>query len=63
MDPSVFFPIDSVGVEAAQVICATCPERRRCLDFALRHRVKHGVWGGASERERARILRARRSMI
>jgi WhiB family redox-sensing transcriptional regulator len=31
-----------------------------CLEYALRNRIDHGVWGGASERERRRILRARR---
>jgi WhiB family redox-sensing transcriptional regulator len=31
-----------------------------CLEYALRNRIDHGVWGGASERERRRILRQRR---
>lgn len=60
MDPAVFFPEDGGGVESAQLICARCPVSRQCLDYALEHRVAHGVWGGASERSRARILRARR---
>jgi WhiB family redox-sensing transcriptional regulator len=60
MDPVLFFPEDGRGVEAARLICAQCPVRRDCLDYALRHRVAHGVWGGASERARVRMLRARR---
>ncbi|HVM41673.1 MAG TPA: WhiB family transcriptional regulator [Acidimicrobiia bacterium] len=59
-DPSVFFPSDGVGVEAAQRICAECPVRVECLEYALTFRVDHGVWGGCSERERRRILRRRR---
>lgn len=58
--PSVFFPSDGVGVEVARRICATCPVQAACLEYALRNRIDHGVWGGASERERRRLLRARR---
>jgi WhiB family redox-sensing transcriptional regulator len=60
MDPGVFFPSDGVGVIAAQQICAECPVRVECLEYALASGVDHGVWGGASERERRRILRQRR---
>jgi WhiB family redox-sensing transcriptional regulator len=58
--PSRFFPSDGVGVEVARKICATCPVQAPCLEYALRNRIDHGVWGGASERERRRILRQRR---
>jgi WhiB family redox-sensing transcriptional regulator len=59
-NPSEFFPSDGLGVEAAQRICVNCPVRTECLEYALAHRIEHGVWGGASERERRRILRRRR---
>ncbi|MGH1503994.1 MAG: WhiB family transcriptional regulator [Acidimicrobiales bacterium] len=59
--PAVFFPSDGVGVEVAKEICATCPAKGPCLEYALEHRVDHGVWGGASERQRRRILKARRA--
>ena len=58
--PSTFFPSDGVGVEVARRICATCPVKAPCLEYALRNGVDHGVWGGASERERRRIARQRR---
>jgi WhiB family redox-sensing transcriptional regulator len=58
--PSVFFPSDGVGVEAARRICAECPVKSPCLEYALVNRVDHGVWGGTSERERRRIARRRR---
>ena len=57
---STFFPSDGVGVEVARRICATCPVQAPCLEYALRNRVDHGVWGGTSERERRRIARQRR---
>lgn len=58
--PGLFFPSDGVGVEVAKRICAGCEVRAICLDYALRNRIDHGVWGGTSERERRRILRRRR---
>jgi WhiB family redox-sensing transcriptional regulator len=58
--PAVFFPSDGVGVEAARRICATCPVKEPCLEYALAFRIDHGVWGGCSERERRRILKRRR---
>jgi len=58
--PAVFFPSDGVGVEAARRICATCPVKEPCLEYALAFRIDHGVWGGSSERERRRILKRRR---
>jgi WhiB family redox-sensing transcriptional regulator len=33
--------------------------QQQCLDFAMRLRITHGVWGGLTERER-RVLRRRR---
>ena len=58
--PAMFFPSDGVGVEIARRICATCPVKEPCLEHALAPRIDHGVWGGASERERRRIARRRR---
>lgn len=58
--PARFFPSDGVGVEVARRICATCPVKEACLEHALVNRIDHGVWGGASERERRRILKRRR---
>jgi WhiB family transcriptional regulator, redox-sensing transcriptional regulator len=61
--PTEFFPSDGLGVESAQHICRECPVRAECLEYALVNRIEHGVWGGASERERRRILRRRRELI
>lgn len=59
--PTRFFPSDGVGVDVARRICATCPVQSPCLEYALVNRIDHGVWGGASERERRRILKRRRA--
>ena len=58
--PSLFFPSDGVGVEVARRVCAECPVKEPCLEYALAQRIDHGVWGGCSERERRRILKRRR---
>jgi WhiB family redox-sensing transcriptional regulator len=59
--PATFFPSDGIGVQEAQRVCAECPVSETCLEYALAHRIDHGVWGGRSERERRRILRRRRT--
>lgn len=59
--PGTFFPSDGVGVEVARRICATCPVKDPCLEYALANHIDHGVWGGASERERRRLARRRRT--
>jgi WhiB family redox-sensing transcriptional regulator len=59
-DTRAFFPSNGLGVEAAQRICRGCPVQSECLEYALLNRIDQGVWGGASERERRRILRQRR---
>ncbi|MGN6692634.1 MAG: WhiB family transcriptional regulator [Aquihabitans sp.] len=58
--PAAFFPSDGNGVVTARAICAECPVKEPCLEYALENRIEHGVWGGCSERERRRILKRRR---
>ena len=41
----------------AKRICAVCPVRQACLDYALETREGHGVWGGLNETERRAILK------
>ena len=62
LDPLIFYPVtdDEAEAEPAKSVCAECAVREACLEFALGSREKEGVWGGATERERRRILRQRR---
>ena len=57
-DLSVFFPGRGQSAGAARRICAGCPVRQPCLEFALSHGIVHGIWGGLAERDR-RALRTR----
>jgi WhiB family transcriptional regulator, redox-sensing transcriptional regulator len=36
----------------AKAICAACPVRKDCLDYAIATHEPHGVWGGLNELER-----------
>jgi WhiB family transcriptional regulator, redox-sensing transcriptional regulator len=60
IDPEVFYPVSDEEGDEAKAICATCNVRLMCLEYALAAREKDGIWGGATERERRRILRQRR---
>ena len=60
VDPDIFYPLTDEEADEAKGICAGCQVRESCLEYALSNREKDGVWGGATERERRRILRQRR---
>lgn len=56
-DPDIFFPVSAQGpgreeIAQAKAVCAGCPVRRQCLQFALATHQVHGVWGGTTEEER-----------
>jgi WhiB family redox-sensing transcriptional regulator len=56
-DPDLFFPAEAGDATDALKICRGCPVQAECLDWALEMRITYGVWGGATERDRRRILR------
>ena len=56
-DLEVFFPGRGETAGPARQVCAACPVRQACLDYAISNRITHGIWGGLTERER-RALRS-----
>ncbi len=56
-DPEIFFPEKGESPRRAKHICSLCPVRLECLNYALRHDLRYGVWGGLSDRERRRLKR------
>lgn len=60
LEPSIFFPEEEDDAIDAKEVCEGCGVRVACLEHALTIREKQGVWGGATERERRRIIRQRR---
>jgi WhiB family transcriptional regulator, redox-sensing transcriptional regulator len=57
-DLDLFFPGRGESAEPARRVCAVCPVRQPCLDYAISHGITHGIWGGLAERDR-RALRTR----
>jgi WhiB family redox-sensing transcriptional regulator len=63
-DPLLFFhPQNERGSsrsrrdQSAKRVCASCPVRLECADYAIRAREPFGVWGGLSEDDREAIYR------
>ena len=42
---------------SAKRICEGCSVRDECLEYAMRIREPHGIWGGMSETERRHLSR------
>lgn len=66
MDQNIFYGPDApestqervAREEKAKAVCYSCPVRRQCLDYALRHNEVYGIWGGMTERERRNLKSA-----
>lgn len=61
VDQDLWFPENGGSTREAKSICARCPTRPECLEFALDNAERFGIWGGFSERERRRLLRIHRA--
>lgn len=64
IDPETFYPVGVTGpaldqIDEAKAVCARCPVRSSCLEWALTSGADmgYGVWGGLTESERAAIKR------
>ena len=63
---AVFFPPTTperrdekrVREAIAKGICEECCVRDECLDYAMKIREPHGIWGGLSETERRHLANA-----
>ena len=65
VDVDVFFPTaegSALAYAKARRVCAACPVRARCLDWAVEHGERFGMWGGLTpvERRTVGLRRARR---
>jgi len=60
LDAEIFYPENEDHAEFALSVCEQCAVRIACLDYALDTREQQGVWGGATARDRRKILRQRR---
>ena len=53
-DPEAFFPEKGGSTQSAmaRMVCRGCPVISECLDYALEHNAKFGIWGGLTDKER-----------
>jgi WhiB family redox-sensing transcriptional regulator len=56
-DPEAFFPEKGGSTREAKSVCKLCEVRQECLEYALTHDERYGIWGGLSERERRKLKR------
>ena len=61
VDPDLWFPSRGSTGTRAKAICAGCPVRVECLDYALENNEQHGIWGGLDLPERRRVAKWRAS--
>lgn len=57
-DPEAFFPEKGGSTRAAKIVCAGCDVRPECLNYALTHNERFGIWGGLSEKQRRRMTQS-----
>jgi WhiB family redox-sensing transcriptional regulator len=61
----LFFPAGELEEEAveqaeeAKTVCARCPVRTACLEWAIATNQPYGIWGGMNASERRSIRRRR----
>jgi WhiB family transcriptional regulator, redox-sensing transcriptional regulator len=61
-DPDTLF-VQGAQQRDAREVCTACPVRTECLAHALDNRIRFGVWGGMTERERRALLKRRPDVI
>jgi WhiB family redox-sensing transcriptional regulator len=59
-DPALFFGEPGSDPSEAQAVCARCPVRTDCLDFAIATHERFGIWGGMGQKARHNEARRRR---
>jgi WhiB family redox-sensing transcriptional regulator len=55
VDPELFYPEKGGSTAEAKSVCQRCEVREDCLQDALDHDDRFGIWGGLSERERRKL--------
>lgn len=50
------------GLETARAVCTRCTVKSDCFEYALTNEIVHGIWGGATPRQRI-IEKRRRARI
>ena len=56
-DPDTFFPTTPEAEREAIRICQGCSVQADCLEFSIEARIRFGVWGGLTEKQRRNLQR------
>jgi WhiB family redox-sensing transcriptional regulator len=55
-NPNIFFPEskeqEAKSLPIVRTICAGCPERKECLEYALNEQISYGIWAGTTPAQR-----------
>jgi WhiB family redox-sensing transcriptional regulator len=54
-----WYPEDGERGTTVKALCGTCPVRDDCLEYAITHDERYGIWGGLAAWERRPIVLAR----
>lgn len=57
VDPDFMFPEPGGRIDQQLALCADCPVRQQCLEYALENNEQWGIWGGLSASQRRRLKR------
>lgn len=61
VDLAIFFPGQGDDVRPAKSICHACEVRAECLEWAMAHTIRYGIWGETTAREREKMRRLPRA--
>lgn len=59
-DRDLFFPAKTGGQQdarKARQVCWSCPVLAECREYAMADATVHGIWGGTTDKDRARHRR------
>ena len=62
IDVGLFFPVVEHEAYEAKAVCSMCPVRGACLEFALEHSERFGIWGGYTTLERKELMAERQAV-
>lgn len=55
-----FFPERGASTTLSKALCRSCSAQSDCLDYAIEAGIKHGIWGGLSERQRRNLRKVKK---
>ena len=61
-DYDLCYPEKKARIADAKKVCAMCPVRTDCLNWAIEHDETEGVWGGMGPAERRKEIKRRRTV-